>query len=71
MADEKASPAGIRITEDDCKREIGEWVLTVRLREKANRILLDEFTALAKKCAGLEADLEAANKLIAEREQQE
>jgi len=62
---------GIGLTVDDCKREIGEWVLTVRLREKANKILLDEFKALAKKCAGLEADLETANRLIAEREQAE
>ena len=58
---------GIGITFEDCKREIGEWVLTVRLREKANKMLMDEFNALAKKCVELEADLEAANKLLEEQ----
>jgi len=58
---------GVGITFEDCKREIGEWVLTVRLREKANRILMDEHLALAKKCAELEADLETARKLLEEQ----
>ena len=63
----------ITITEDDLKREIGEWVMGCRHREKIMRFMAVRYTTLAEKCAELETkveelmrELETALKLIPE-----
>lgn len=70
---EMVKAAGVEITEDDCKLEIGDLVLTVRMREKAVRFLAAQVVTLTEKCAELEAELaekvcelETALKLIPE-----
>lgn len=63
----------VTTTEDDLKKEIGEWVMGCRHREKILRFMAVRFAAQTEKCARLEAELaeqiqelETALKLIPE-----
>lgn len=47
----------ITITEDDLKREIGEWVMGCRHREKIMRHMAIQIVTLTEKYAKLEEEL--------------